>query len=106
MSELALAGSGGAPPSASTVLKGRLQFTASIVPFDVPVPAVPCAVFPMEPGVTPAAPGSKMSKLDQSCPTCGSCASVTASSVVDCSPDSVLNKGTSAVTTTFWATEP
>ena len=39
MSEFALAGRVVSAPSASTVLKGRLPFTASIVPLEVPAPS-------------------------------------------------------------------
>src|ERR1700735_4104663 len=70
MSEFALAGKVVSAPSASTVLKGRLPFTESMVPFEVPAPSDPW----LPPGA-PADPACRILKLDQFCPiddTCGS----------------------------------
>src|ERR1700732_3254919 len=81
ISELALAGRVVSAPSASTVLKGKLPFTDSMVPLEVPAPTTPW----VPPGA-PAAPACRIWKLDQSCPielTCGSWARVVALRVVD-----------------------
>ena len=104
ISELALAGRVVSAPSASTVLKGRLPFTDSMVPLEVPEPTTPCA-----PPGAPAAPACRILKLDQSCPielTCGSCARVSELRVVDIAPLSVFSRGTSVLTTTCVLTVP
>src|ERR1700733_14017844 len=104
ISEFALAGRVVSAPSASTVLKGKLPFTASMVPLEVPEPVVPCA-----PMGAPADPACRILKLDQSCPdcpTCGSCDRVCAVRVVDIAPLSVFSKGTSVFTTTCVFTVP
>ena len=104
MSEFALAGRVVSAPSASTVLKGRLPFTESMVPLEVPAPSDPW----LPPGA-PAEPACRILNDDQSwpiCPTCGNCDMVSAVSVVEIAPLSVFSRGTSVLTTTCVLTVP